>query len=403
MATVDISKEKHMGYYRCPDGKEVKPFEFCNNARGFHQFWEGIVQTMRAQGLKDVVVGLESTGPYAEPLVHYLRKKPVRLVQVNPMHTKRLKELQGNSPNKTDRKDPKVIADIIGLGHALTLVIPEGPAAELRRLTQARERSMQRRTALFNQLQHLIFVLFPEFLEVMPNVKTQSAKYLLKHHPRPQDIVNYDPEALALSLRRISYGKVGKERIQALYTAARESVGIQHGQEGIVFEITNLLQLIEVSERFIADIKHKMSSLLQQIPYSRSILSIKGIGEVTAAGLIGEVGDFRQFKTISEITKLAGLDLFEISSGKHQGHRRISKRGRPLLRKLLFCAAVHMVSHVGIMRETYRQYLQRGMLKMKALIAIARKLLRIIFALVRDHKEYVPGYIKAQNVLTEAA
>ena len=164
IATVDISKFKHMGYYRCPDGTDVRPFEFLNNGSGFQKFWEGIVESMETHGLQDVVVGFESTGPYAEPLIHYLRKKPVRLVQVNPMHTKRLKELQGNSPNKTDRKDPKVIADIIELGHALSVVVPEGPAAELRRLTQARERSVQGRTALFNTLQHLVFVVFPEFL-----------------------------------------------------------------------------------------------------------------------------------------------------------------------------------------------------------------------------------------------
>lgn len=112
---------------------------------------------------RHMVVGFESTGQYAEPLLHYLTKRRVALVQVNPMHTKRLKELQGNSPNKTDQKDPKVIADIIELGHALTVIIPEGAAAELRRLTQARERAIQRRTALFNQLQDLVFVLFPEF------------------------------------------------------------------------------------------------------------------------------------------------------------------------------------------------------------------------------------------------
>ena len=189
IATVDIGKVTHTGYDRCPDGMDVRPFEFFNNAHGFQKFWEGIVQTMSAHDLKDVLVGFESTGPYAEPLIHYLRKKPVRLVQVNPMHTKRLKELQGNSPNKTDRKDPKVIADIIELGHALSLVVPEGPAAELRRLTQARERSMKRRSALFNQLQHLVFVVFPEFLQVMKDLKTQSAKYLLKHYPTPQDIL----------------------------------------------------------------------------------------------------------------------------------------------------------------------------------------------------------------------
>jgi len=161
--------------------------------------------------------------------------------------------------------------------------------------------------------------------------------------------------------------------------------------------------MINATERLADAVEEKMSSLLGQIPYSRSILSIKGIGEVTAAGLIGEVGDFRQFKTLSEITKLAGLDLFEISSGKHQGQRRISKRGRSLLRKLLFFAALNMVSPAGIMRKTYEGYLERGMLKMKALLALARKLLRIIFALVRDQTEYVEGYTQTKTMLTEAA
>lgn len=92
--------------------------------------------------------GYESTGPYAEHLVHFMRARGVHMVQVSPMHTKRLKELQGNSPNKTDQKDPKVIADIMALGHALTVVIP--PTAEPRRLTQmlfivieARRQSLQ--------------------------------------------------------------------------------------------------------------------------------------------------------------------------------------------------------------------------------------------------------------------
>jgi hypothetical protein len=60
-----------------------------------------------------------------------------------------------------------VIADVIFLGHALTLVVPEGPASELRRLTQARERAIKGRTSMINQLQHLIFVIFPEFLKVL--------------------------------------------------------------------------------------------------------------------------------------------------------------------------------------------------------------------------------------------
>jgi transposase len=83
-------------------------------------------------------------------------------------------------------------------------------------------------------------------------------------------------------------------------------------------------------------VEAEMDKYLGEIPYSRSILSIKGIGTITAAGLIGEIGDFRQFHTISEVMKHAGLDLYEISSGKHKGEKHISKRGRHLLRKILF-------------------------------------------------------------------
>jgi len=136
-----------------------------------------------------------------------------------------------------------------------------------------------------------------------------------------------------------------------------------------------------------------MSLYLDQIPYSHSILSLKGIGKITVAGLVGEVGDFRKFKTISEITKLAGLDLFEVSSGNHKGLRRISKRGRALMRKLLFFAALNAVKSHGIMHAKYHTMLDNGTSKMKALVAVARKLLRIIFALARDNTEYDEQYV----------
>jgi len=388
----DIAQEKHMVYIRCPDGREEKPFVVFNRREEYEQMWERISQTREAYGVEEVVVGFESTGPYAEPLVHYLMKKEVKLVQVNPMHTKRVKEIRGNSPNKTDEKDTQVIADIIELGNYLTVVIPEGASAELRRLTQARERAVERRTMLVNQVQGLVSVVFPEFLMVMKDIKTKTAHYLLNHCPRPEDIVELGYERLAETLKKISRGRMSKERAGALYEAAVNTVGVREGQGGMVFEIKQLVAGIEETERVIEEIEEKMREYLKEIPYSRCMLSIQGIGEVTVAGLIGEVGDFGKYKTIAEITKLAGLDLFEVSSGKHKGERRISKRGRPLMRKLLFYAAINVVRKGRIMHERYERYIQRGMPKIKALTAIARKLLGVLFALVRDQSEYVRNY-----------
>lgn len=403
LVAVDIGKALNMGYYRCSGCMESKPFEFSNTGRGFRELWDRICKGLKTYNLEDVVVGFESTGAYGEPLMHFLRKQEgVRIVQVNPMHTKRLKELQGNSPNKTDKKDPKVIADIIELGHSLTVVVPEGAAAELRGLTNARERSIQRRTALLNQLQGLIYVIFPEFLQIMKGVKTKSARYILQHITLPEDILAHGLEHLTQTLRKVSYGRLGKERAYELHKAAEESVGIVEGRSSILLEIEESLSAIERSDHFIEQLERGMTDHLKKIPYSRFILSMNGIGVVTTAGLIGEVGDFNQYRTIAEITKLAGLDLFEISSGKHKGNRRISKRGRPLMRKLLFYAALNMISRDGVMRRTYQRYIQRGMVKMKALIAISRKLLGIIFALVRNHSEYIPDYDATGNALQAA-
>lgn len=405
IVTIDIGKTTPMGYCRCPDRSEVKPFEFHNNRAGFTKLWECIVKTKQAKGLEEVVVGYESTGSYAEPLIHFLKDKPVRLVQVNPLHTKKLKELQGNSPNKTDRKDPKIIADIIELGHALTVVIPEGAAAELRRLFQARERSMKRRTALFNQLQDLVFISFPEFLQVVKDVKTKSARHLLQHYPTPQDVLDQGVDPLAFTLKRISKGKLGIARAKALYEAAEQSIGIKEGRISVTLEIRAILAEIAACDNLIKQLEDAMARHLEEIPYSRLILSMKGIGIVTTAGLIGEVGDFTKFHTQKELLKHAGLDLFEISSGKHIGNKRISKRGRSLLRKLLFFAAVNTVRKDGIMHEQYQRHLQKGMKKIKALIAIARKLLGIIFALVRTESEYLENYqaLLADQQLKKAA
>lgn len=392
IVTMDIGKTVHFGYFRAPNGEDVKPFPFYNSEKSFTELWDKICEFKSKKNLDEIVVGFESTGPYAEPLFHFLRKKSVRLVQVNPVHTKRVKELEGNSPNKTDKKDPKVIADVISLGHALTLVVPEGAAAQLRRLTLARERTIKSRTIMINQLQDLIFVIFPEFSQIMKNMKTKSAKYLIKNYPTPDSIVNLGLSDLTVILKRLSRGRLGQKRAETLFNAAKTSVGIREGRESILIEIEHFISEIEQKDQFVNDLEHQMENHLNEIPYSRNILSVKGLSTITVAGLIGEVGDFKKFDTIPEITKLAGLDLYEISSGKHRGRHRISKRGRPLMRKLLFFASINAVKSGGIMHETYKQMLDRGMIKMKALVAVSRKLLRIILALVHNDTEYMTDY-----------
>ncbi len=403
IVTVDIGMASNTGYCTTVDGRDLKPFKFENSREGFEKFWHSIVASKNRFRCNEVMVGYESTGPYAEPLAHYLMDKPVTIVQVNPLHTKRLKEVNDNSPLKTDDKDPRVIADVLRLGHALSVVVPEGDAAYLRRLNNARERHVGERTALLNQLQQLVFLIFPEFKMVFDDIRIKTARHVLKNYTTPERIGTLHKDELGEEMRRRSMGKFRVKEAKVLINLARDTVGIKEGVAGIVLDIRHILVQLQAVNGFIEEVEAEMKKTLERIPCSARILSIKGLGVVTVAGLIGEVGDFTKFRTQSEIMKLAGLDLYEISSGKRKGERRISKRGRGLLRKILYYAAVSMVRKNGIMYTQYANLIARGMVRTSALIVIAKKLLRIIHAIVRDDRDYVPDYASPKRVVIKKA
>jgi transposase len=198
-------------------------------------------------------------------------------------------------------------------------------------------------------------------------------------------------------------GSSGAEHAELLIRLARETIGVKEGVAGIAMDIRHILVQLEATDRFVAEIESEMKVTLAHIPFSARILSMKGLGTVTVAGLIGEVGDFTKFRTQSEIMKLAGLDLYEISSGKRKGQRRISKRGRSLLRKILYYAAISTIRKNGIMCGHYGRLIGRGMKRTSALVVIAKKLLRIIDAIVRDDRDYERDYGSPKRMVIQKA
>ena len=96
IATVDIGITSNTGSCTTLDGRDTKSFRFDNTKEGFEKFWWMTITSKNRFGCDEVLVGYESTGPYAEPLVHYLANKQVKIVQVNPMHTKKMKEVNDN-------------------------------------------------------------------------------------------------------------------------------------------------------------------------------------------------------------------------------------------------------------------------------------------------------------------
>lgn len=327
---------------------------------GMGNFWVLVMASKNKFQCNEVIVGYESTGPYGEPFLHYLVKKDVKMVQVNPMHTQRVKEITDNSPLKTDDKDPRVIADIIKLGRALSVVIPEGDAAYLRRLNNSRERHVRDRTAFVNQLQQLIFLLFPEFKKVFKNIKCITPLYLLRQYPTPETISVLDKDTLGEEMRKQSRCKFREQHAEKLISFAKNTVGIKEGVLGLSMDIRHILVQLQMLNTLIAEIESEMETALGRIPYSSKLLSIKGLGVVSVAGIIGDVRDFKKFQTRGEIMKLADLDLYEISSGKWKGQRKISKRGSSLLRKIIYYSAIQTIRKDGILHDYYTRLTEQN-------------------------------------------
>jgi len=404
ICSVDIGMKTNYGYYRFPNGDDISSFKFENTREGFRKFDSLVSNAIKLQDLDGAIVGYESTGIYSEPFAHFIYKKEnMKLVQVNPVHSKRLKELTDNSPLKTDKKDPRVIADIIELGHSLSVIIPEGVSADLRNLTHARERQIKFRTQYLNTLHSLVYKIFPEFIKIMKGFRSKTSQYLLNNYLDPKDLVKENFEKLKLEINNISRGKITERRLQKLVESAANTIGITEGLEGLKIEMSMILRQIRQINADIEQLEEKIRTNVKKIKWAKYMLSMKGIGEPTVGGLIGEIGDIKKFKRYAELEKLAGLNLFETSSGRHKGRMRISKRGRTLMRKILFFAALSTVRKSGIHHEYYQKKIENGMIKMKALISVSKKILKILFALARDEALYDNNYMKEREAVIKIA
>lgn len=140
------------------------------------------------------------------------------------------------------------------------------------------------------------------------------------------------------------------------------------------------------------------------------LLSVPGIGEVTAAAILGETGGLKYYDNPNQIRKLAGFDLIGNQSGSRQGDPRISKRGRRLPRKIFYQAAVASLRCNDPLIIFYNGLIDpnrnRTLKKEQALVAVSGKLIDIIFSLVEtgrpfelDYEWSAPG---ADNNISEA-
>jgi len=174
---VDIAKKKHWARIYNPVGLDVvKPFPFQNTREGFYRLVSKILEAQQKEKAQKVVVGMELTGHYWKPLAWFLQQQGYRVVMVTPHHVKKSKELDDNSPSKTDRKDAGTIASLVQEGRFLNCILPRGVYAELRTLYTAREQKRSKLNGALKRLQAFLDKYFAEFPLVFKNLLGMAAQ-----------------------------------------------------------------------------------------------------------------------------------------------------------------------------------------------------------------------------------
>ena len=190
-----------------------------------------------------------------------------------------------------------------------------------------------------------------------------------------------------------------KKQVEEIYELAEESIGTTEGTNGAKFQLKVYIEEAEMLEKQIKMAEQELEEQLKETGFYESLLSIDGIGIVSAAMLVGEIGDINRFDSYEQIRRYAGLNLVENSSGNHKGKTTISKRGRGLLRSILYRMAFTMVNKNKEIKELYKYLTTRKenqLKKKQAMVAVIGKILQIIYAVVTKNEEY-----KAARVFTQ--
>jgi transposase len=389
---VDIAKFAHVARAQDFRGLEFgMPYHFDNTSPDFEGFLEWIQQLMKKHGMEKTIVGMEPTGHYWFNLAHFLVEQDIKFVLVNPLHVKKSKELDDNSPTKNDVKDARVIAQLVKDGRYAEPHIPQGVYAELRVARKIRDLLSVDLQAVQGQIHNWLDRYFPEFLTVFKDWEGKAALQLLKLNKLPHELVKLSDEEILIHLKKAVKRAVGVSKVRSLKHVASLSIGIRQGSDMAKLELSTLLDKYELFQQKLEDLDSKMDQLLAQIPGVEQMLAIQGIGRETIAGFFAEVGDLSKYSHPRQIMKLAGLNLKENTSGTHKGQTKITKRGRKKLRALLFRVIMPLVAKNTAFKALHQYYTGRRdnpLKKMQSLIALCNKLIRILFTIGKKQCQF---------------
>ena len=391
---IDVSKFKHTCCIISEHGEIIKKsFDFSNSKEGFDSLIEIFKSIDQTDSSFQIV--MEATGHYHECLFRYLVANNYSVQIKNPVVIARFKQSKYLDKAKTDKLDAFLIAQYASKYPFSPSMLKSYNIERIRRISRAKYFLYQDKERTINHLHRYLDESFPElipFLRKREDIKryqgrnffdSKTTLWFLENFPSAKKFSNARSET-AEKLRRMSKGAFSLVKFNELRKIAKNSIGISFQEtEEIIIQLVQ--ELRNIQER-----NDKLDELL--IPLidetSSNLLTVPGIGYRLAGLLISEIGDASEFPNADKIIKFAGLDVRVYQSGTIEKHGAIRKRGSPLLRYALFQAAEKARIHCPEIAEFYSKKKDEGKHPICALTHTARKILRIVWALLKTGQNY---------------
>lgn len=367
---IDISKFKHDCIVIDEIGNTILPsWSFNNDCEGFSLLRERLCSLE-----DDVKIGLEATGHYGQNLKLFLEANGFSFMEFNPLLVSRFVGSKTLRNTKTDPIDAHNIALYL-----MTVEYQPYPPSfyhldKLKSLTRFRDSLVRQRSRQLVELTNVLDKVFPEFKPFFKGRFSVTALHILANYQSPERIANMNSRSYE-PLRRLSRGRFTLSDFVKLKALAKNTIGCT--SDFLLHQMSVLLDLYSQMDSMVDELEQQIEDCVHSI--DPPILSIPGIGALSAAVILSEYGDFSKFKNPSKMLSFAGLEL---QSGQSESTGHIVKHGSSKLRCALINCCLPLISNEPVFAEYYAKKRAEGKSHLVAMTHVAKKLLlRVIYTL----------------------
>ena len=384
---IDIAKTNHVASLINNNGDIViKAIKFTNSKEGFNKLLTTIQDKLK--DLSNIEVAMEATGHYWLSLYSALTDNGLPVSVYNPYQIKSYRGAYNNRKQKNDIIDSIIIADYLRVFGSKDSKLPEDDLLSLKQLTRFRSNIVNNVSSLKVQVIGLLDKVFPEYKKLFCDTFGVTSKQLLLTCPTPDDIIKISTTKLSNLLSKYSKGKFNKDTALHIKDVAKASFGIKFTTDACSFEIKQIINQIIFLENQINEVDKQIKELYDKL--DNHLLSVPGIGSTIAPIILAEIGDINNFDKPSKLIAFAGVDPSENQSGnKLSTNDKTSKRGSPYLRHAIYNASLVAISNEPELRAYYDKKISEGKHHFVALAGISRKLLTIIYYILKEDRDYI--------------